>query len=64
MIILCLFIRYQPHIFPKNIILVQNVSFWEIDHFDLLDFSKKIVLYLVSTYTSKIIHKYYSHTIL
>ena len=69
MIILCLFIGYQPHICPKNLILVQKVSFLDIDRFDLLDLSKtkqktkqNRIIYLVSTNTSKIIYKCYSHT--
>ena len=37
MITLCLFIGYQPHICPKNSILVIKLLFLEIDHFDLLD---------------------------
>ena len=55
MITLCLFIGYQPHICPKNLILVQKVSFLEIDHFDLLDFSKKSY-YILSAH---IHHKVY-----
>ena len=39
-IILCLFIGYQPHICLKNLIIVQKVSFLYIDRFDLLNFSK------------------------
>ena len=45
MIILCLFRGYQPHICPKSLILVQKVSFLEIDHFDLLYFSKNLIIY-------------------
>ena len=56
MIISCLCVDYQPYFDPKKSILVQKVLLLEIDYFDLLDFSEnqKIVLYLVSTYTSQI----------
>ena len=37
MITLCLFTVYQPHIFPKNPILVMKLLFKEIDHSDILD---------------------------
>ena len=56
MITLCLFIGYQPHICPDNLILAQNSSLLEIDYFNLLDFSEKISPYLVSKYTSQIIY--------
>ena len=64
MITLCLFIGYEPQSSPKNIILVQKVPLLETDHFDLLDFSKKSLLYLVSTYSPQKIYKCYIHTIL
>ena len=64
MIILWLIIGYQPYICPKKVILVQKVSLLESENFDLLNFLKTIVSYLVSTYTSKITYKCYSHTIL
>ena len=44
MIFLCLLIGYQPHICPKDLILVQKVSFLEIEHFDLLYFSKNCII--------------------
>ena len=34
MISLSSFIGYRPHIFTTNLILVKEVSFLEIDHFD------------------------------
>ena len=63
-ITISLFIGYEPQSSPKNLILVQKVPLLEIDHFDLLNFSKKSLLYLVSTYSSQKIYKCYIHTIL
>ena len=40
MITSCLFISYEPQSIPKNLILVQKVPLSEMNHFDLLDFSK------------------------
>ena len=56
---LCIFIGYQPYICTKILILVQKVSFWEIDHSDLLDFSKKSY-YILSAH---IYHKLYINVI-
>ena len=50
MITLCLFIRYEPQSNPKNLIVVQKVPFSEIDHFDLLNFSKKKPYYILSAH--------------
>ena len=62
MIALCLFIGCEPQSSPKNLILVQKVQFLEFDHFDLLDFSPKI---LIISYRHIFITKYikmlYSH---
>ena len=57
MITLYLFIGYQQHICPKNLILAEKALFLEIDHFDLLDISNEVVLCIVSTYTSQSIYK-------
>ena len=60
MISLSIFIGYQPHICPKNPILVEKVSFLEMDHFDLLDFSNKQLHYILS---GRIHHKLYTNVI-
>ena len=64
MINLCLFIGYEPHSSPKNLILVQKVQFSEIDHFDLLDFSIKILITSCQHIFVRNTYKCYIHSIL
>ena len=63
MINLCLCIGYEPQSSPKNLILVQKVTFSEIYHFDLLDFSKN-PYYILSAHIHQNIYKCYIQFIL
>ena len=51
--------RLSATYLSKNLILVQKVSFMEIENFDLLDFSKKWY-YILS---ANIHHKFYANVI-